>query len=790
MSWTFINGIPVANSRGAVWNPLKPLGGETPSFWVKENSRSGLTLTDSVNVANNISILPSYFDRNASSGSVRLKVADNGGLDIGGTDDFTIFAKVKNNNTTKAAIKTLLCKGSGANLYYIWMAATTGFLTASCYDNTTTAYIMTSNVDFTDGLWHTVRLQVNQAAKIIKFFVDNVQQGGDKSFAGKVFAANPIGELFNIGQRDDNSTPANFTATSDVMVFHRLWTDPEAVSAESGIYPSDAYEHFPLVGGNTQFEYGVKGRFNLTATNGVATDIGYGVNGSKYLLDNGWTLWKKLVTPTEYKEKVPYGAVTTDLAAAGFNLKETHSGDLLNYNLAEAMLVFVEAGWDRSDTTIYSANARASTTKYIAATPKAWHPSELDYSVMRFFANDGYKGKCFPKISDTSTYDRKTLKEIISYATDKTSADLKKVLTYTNDIGGYHEITYEFETDHICTQRNNKTLYFLSGRYLKLSLDYGSSYVNTIDLNGITNIITFARIYPNGNIVFASHTKVYYSTDNLATYAESTVTGIDGNPFVPTTYTNFRALNYHEDVTIGGQFIDVWGTYSTEVGTVDDNINIWETTDYGVNIKSVWKRNTTLPALTVRHIHSAAYNPTDSSFWFISGDVLGDCHWIKGVRNMGTGAWTFTDVLNNIPNTPQQSISHWFEGDYAYWASEFHGLFRCLYTDIADTTKHEKLTRTENFVSVYDDGNVLTCCYVNVDGTSPKKRMMISTDNSKTFYTHDFTGGPDVTVTWRGYQTIDRKNALGYYKVEILQDTEDFVNWTAGTVLMVKINIL
>ena len=82
------------------WNPLKPLGGETPSFWIKENSRNGLTLTDSVSSpTNDISISPSYISTYNSS--AYAYIADQGALDIYDTD-FTICGWVNVRQNTSA----------------------------------------------------------------------------------------------------------------------------------------------------------------------------------------------------------------------------------------------------------------------------------------------------------------------------------------------------------------------------------------------------------------------------------------------------------------------------------------------------------------------------------------------------------------------------------------------------------------------------------------------------------------------------------------------------------------
>ena len=169
-------------SLSSYWNPLKPLGGETPSLWVKENSRSGLTLTDSVSSpANDLSILLPYLYRNSSEYAY---INDNGALDIGGTD-FTLCGWV-NNTQAKSAYRYFFGKhvsGGVAGRYGIYADITTGYFACSAQSSVGNKAI-TSTIDSTTAGWKFLLMEVDQTALVLRFFIDNVQIGADLAYTG------------------------------------------------------------------------------------------------------------------------------------------------------------------------------------------------------------------------------------------------------------------------------------------------------------------------------------------------------------------------------------------------------------------------------------------------------------------------------------------------------------------------------------------------------------------------------------------------------------------------------
>ena len=792
-------GIPF-NSLSSYWNPLKPLGGETPSFWIKENSRSGLTLTDSVNAANSPTILPRHLKKDVTAGNVRYYVADNGGLDIAG-QDYTIFFKAKTDSTSKAAQKTLVCKGSGNNYYNIAYKITTGYITVNYQTNEGTNYSIDSTVDFTAAGWVTVRFSVDYTNKIAHLYVNNIEAGAGTSFAGKTFVANPVGEKFNINSRDDGTAIPAQTSMADVMVFHRIWTPQEAISAESGIYPSDAHEHWPMLGGNINYEYGVKGRFNLTAsTVTAANSVGYSSYGSRYCLDYGWSLWRKFndgaLTTLEI---VPYGADTTALAALGFSLVKTYDGNLTNHNLAPSKIQFIEATWDRSDTNIWNALARGSDYDSTDAnTKKQWLIEKLNQDILNDWLVAAKKDVVFVKVLTDSINTRTTLKEMFSYATAKTGSNLTKALTYTGDTKDDF-LEYYFTslgaTQHYCATRGNKVLAFDDVGTLYLSLDGGTTFPISKSIQADCTYIEFAHIWENGNITFCGHRKVFISTDNLATYSQITVYDRAGDLFTPATDGNFSNAGY-QFINIGGREHLVWGTISMIVGVMYD-CNVWHSNDNGLTLHSIYKTNVDLPAIEPeRHFHSVNLNTVDNSLWLCTGDgedTLINCHRIKGSYNaalLTNGSWdSWTAILSGGIASYAFCSGLVFYNGYMYWTScsdnaTYKGVWRVPIADVADDTKYVRLlpSSATEIVHLADGGNgkMMAIPYPATD-----KEIIISR-NGIDFETRKLIGGPDFVSG--GYLRWQQPNNGGYWLLGILEDgeTQSPVTYHAKICAMVK----
>ena len=89
---------------------------------------------------------------------------------------------------------------------------------------------------------------------------------------------------------------------------------------------------------------------------------------------------------------------------------------------------------------------------------------------------------------------------------------------------------------YIDSQRDNKAFAFRDGKVF-LSEDNAKTWAHGADFADAENIM-FSSILGNGNIVFATLTRIYVSTDNLKTYRELIVKDRDGNDYPPHTPTD------------------------------------------------------------------------------------------------------------------------------------------------------------------------------------------------------------------------------------------------------------
>lgn len=341
---------------------------------------------------------------------------------------------------------------------------------------------------------------------------------------------------------------------------------------------------------------------------------------------------------------------------------------------------------------------------------------------------------------------------------------------------------YSFTTRHIATQRGSKVLEFDDAGTLYYSIDGGTNYT-TLVTDPTISIITFAHIFENGNVIFADHTKVYLSTDNLATYAETTVLGIDGNTFVPgATLNNFRDTGSCL-VNVNGTEIKVWGNYVINGGAT---INVWYTKDSGVTIKSIWKSgvtNSPSAPVSVRHIHNVNYNQDTDRWYITTGDNTTQNNLIEGVINYAndTAVWT---VIGS-GETSYKLTGMFFKDGYAFWASDGStnkGIWKCLYADLGTPANHTKIFASSNpVVGLVRNGK--GCVGVMTDSV----RKIIFSEDMINFYYIDIVGGPTLNPVFGCYYIIKPKNTAGYFAMDIFSDTETIDNFTAGPSLLLKI---
>ena len=121
--------------------------------------------------------------------------------------------------------------------------------------------------------------------------------------------------------------------------------------------------------------------------------------------------------------------------------------------------------------------------------------------------------------------------------------------------------------------------------------------------------------------IFFDDTKGYYSFDNLASYHQLTVKGIDGNDYVAGTGHNFRTYGGDfNEVVAGAVKIHFWGPYVTSGTTESGNINIWGLIDGQTTMRSYYKFGVSSPSAVCRHVHLVTYDSFVQKWYIITGD--------------------------------------------------------------------------------------------------------------------------------------------------------------------------
>lgn len=332
-----------------------------------------------------------------------------------------------------------------------------------------------------------------------------------------------------------------------------------------------------------------------------------------------------------------------------------------------------------------------------------------------------------------------------------------------------------------------------------LSADYGATWGTGLSVN--INNVAFAHIFENGNILFCSDTKAFYSDNNLATYQESTVLNIDGNPFIGTSQC-FRSYTKDSIIENGVELL-VWGCYSTTDPTWYVNINAWYSVDNGVTIKSFWKVGTTLVdgvTLSCKHIHGINHCYLDNSWWMSTGDGTDEVHIVKWTYDYVNDIWSGTKIAgDNLPSSTENSSMcvfksvglHFYDG-YVYWCTDtnplpdYWGIWRCPITTYGDKTKNELLFRFdyEGWGIVGDGAGKMIASKRLRAG---EKKKLAVTKNGVDWSFEYVLGGIELNDKYRSFIILRQPDNRGYFMIDSILNTESIQNFSGGEQLMLKI---
>lgn len=791
--------LKVMNQQGGGQSWESYLEGKNLNLFVKENSRSGLVLTDSI-AANNVTILPAY----AKLSSNRAFCADNGGLDIGATD-FTICGWVNSESTTKTSYRNLFGKliaGNVAGRYGFYIAQTTGYISFYAQSSGGVKDIP-STIDLTTAGWVFLRADINQTSKVIRFFINEVQIGADVSYTG-TFPALASQFEFMIGD-GNNSTGSTYdvkyanASFSDIFVFNKLLSPSEITAIYTNRTIATGYKaYYPCLSAKN-YIYDAGGTYHLTLYSVATNSEAFGDKGSRYGLDYGFRLYNTGLGD----EYVPLKNDGTgiDLISTDAILLSTHNGNATNHNLSNSNLLFVGDEWDRSSTTYFEDLARLTEYGYLVASPKEWHISLINNLLLQSWGKTNHKAHNICKITNYSYKNRSILNAIVT-SVDDLASDYNNIITnycketpfvdtYENDY-----IYWKESTDSVIAMNGVKQVKYVSAEdKIYLSLDDGVTWSMSIAVPGSNSNLQFGYIFDNGNILIGTITKLYLSTDNLATINEVIPKDIAGNNFTPTSTDNYLMTFVPCKATVGTKTVVAFSNYSINAATEYININVWYTTDSGVTVKSCYLANTTVaPAspLPAKHSHGIFFNPNNSKFWQFTGDGTDECNIIEGTYNDITDAWSWNKLYgdNDGGSTADTNKTFYkisgfhFIGDDVLWTSDSNddnrrGIFKCAYTDFNNSANYVKILKT-----------AAQCGYSHISGTEyigsemAYSRLITSKDLVSFVKSKIYTINANVLA---GFITTFGIDSNGWFIVTIYETAESASDVFNGRVLKVKI---
>ena len=347
---------------------------------------------------------------------------------------------------------------------------------------------------------------------------------------------------------------------------------------------------------------------------------------------------------------------------------------------------------------------------------------------------------------------------------------------------------------YIDSQRDNKAFAFRKGVIL-LSEDNGKTWPHTKEFPNAKNI-TFSCILKNGNVLFATRTKLYLSTDNLKTYKQITVKDQKGRDYLPHTPRDpnqpgwyFHPLDGVHTWDVDGREMLVWGNYCNVLGGPVP-INIYYSTDQGQTVKIAYSfghnpghhdrdAKTGRPLgdpdnpVICRHIHSVAYNPAEKAFYACTGDHTRgnrhECHWLRGVYDRRDDTWSWKVLVSSTSNSRYKSGGINFVDGKVYWAADANGkapfdrgIFRCNPADLADPSKQTMLFNPKYPVAlmIIEDGVILAG---HIALESPfRTGIIFSPDMGKTWAQYDLKEFGKRTAV-----RFHRKNRDGWFRVDL-----------------------
>ena len=366
------------------------------------------------------------------------------------------------------------------------------------------------------------------------------------------------------------------------------------------------------------------------------------------------------------------------------------------------------------------------------------------------------------------------------------------------------------ETDHfwyylqpegiyIDSQTGSKAFGYANGQVM-LSEDNGQTWPHRLDFPDAHNI-TFSCILEGGNVIFATRSRLFVSTDSLSNCEQITVQDVDGSDYLPHEPENpdlpgwyFHTLSGENSWDVNGTEMLVWGNYCNVLGGAAP-VNIYYSTDGGESVKIAWAfgqnpymRDNGSPGggsegtllgnpdnpIRCRHVHNVAYNPAEDAFYACTGD--GDreegfleCHWLRGTYESNTDSWDWQVIISDHLNSRYKSGGISFVDGDCYWISDSNGpepydrgIFRCAPADIGNPEAHTLLfnPEVESGNMIIEDGVILAshCAPASPLDTG----IIVSTDAGQTWAQYDLS-----EFGKRSPTRFHHSNGEGWFRVDL-----------------------
>jgi len=351
---------------------------------------------------------------------------------------------------------------------------------------------------------------------------------------------------------------------------------------------------------------------------------------------------------------------------------------------------------------------------------------------------------------------------------------------------------------YIDSQRDNRAFGF-GDETIFVSEDNGRTWPRRLTFPDATNI-TFSAILKNGNIIFATRSKLYLSADNLKTCHPITVKDTDGTGYIPHEPKSpeqsgwyFHPLDgVHTWDTKGGEML-VWGNYCNVLGGASP-VNIYYSTDYGRTVKIAYafgqnphyrdngsagggSTGTLLGdadnPVICRHVHCVAYNPNEDAFYACTGDrdrpEGRECHWLRGVYDAAEDRWDWKVLVSDSSNSRFKSGGMNFVDGQLYWIADANGpkphdrgIFRCDPADLAKPEAHTMLFNPEyeSANMIIQDGVILASHYAPASPYATG--FIISLDMGRTWAQYDLK-----EFGRRSPVRFHKRNSDGWFRIDL-----------------------